>query len=286
MIASSINSLATVEIQLIMQGLDMRDIIQLSGCNKFFRQAAANPFALQYTSFQVYIDNICSMIQCLNHLSITNNTSPFKHVHLHIRCVAWIRLLIAKIEKMPQQVKSLLDAIQKHSKYISSLDLCGVDMAPENMTVLASIIQNSNISRASFHSCDINDSCIKILADAMKSSSTLKEVKLKANHITDVGAKLLAQAIQYNPNIKSLNVNWNNIGNEGAVSLAGAIKHNSNMTDLHLSRNNFGARGIEELATAFQNSTSMTCLDLTENCIYGAGRAALAALTKPGCLFS
>ena len=57
------------------------------------------------------------------------------------------------------------------------------------------------------------------MAEALKTNSTLKEIRLDFNNIGDEGAAALAETLKRNSTLHRLCLTNNNIGDEGAIAL-------------------------------------------------------------------
>ena len=98
----------------------------------------------------------------------------------------------------------------------------------------------------------IGDAGATALAEALKSNSTLKALRLDSNDIGYEGAMAMAmamaEALKTNSTLKEIRLDFNNIGDEGAAALAETLKRNSTLHRLCLTNNNIGDEGAIALA--------------------------------------
>ncbi|KAG0358602.1 hypothetical protein BGZ54_010353 [Gamsiella multidivaricata] len=83
---------------------------------------------------------------------------------------------------------------------------------------------------------------LEILAEALKTNSTLTTLNLESNSIGDNGALALSEALKTNSTLTSLDLQYNSIRENGALALSEALKTNSTLTTLN-SRNNLISYG-------------------------------------------
>jgi len=87
-----------------------------------------------------------------------------------------------------------------------------------------------------------------ILAEALKTNSTLTTLDLYGHSIRNARAKALAEALKTNSALTTLNLQENLIGSDGAKALAEALKTNSALTTLDLRCNSIGDDGAKALS--------------------------------------
>ena len=106
-----------------------------------------------------------------------------------------------------------------------------------------------------------------ILADALRTSISLKELYLYGNHVSDIGVWSLAQTLAVeNSALTRLSLGSNEITDEGACHLARMLTTNRTLTHLLLSNNEIGGRGCVKLANVLiHQNTSLERLDLDSN---------------------
>jgi len=120
----------------------------------------------------------------------------------------------------------------------------------------------------------------QILAEALKTNTTLTLIVLSCNEIGDEGTHALAEALKTNTTLTSIYLNGNEIGADGTHALAKALKTNSTLTSIDLSENQIGSEGTQALAEALKTNSTLTLLNLSYNNIRIEGIQALAEALK------
>ena len=80
------------------------------------------------------------------------------------------------------------------------------------------------LKSADFSGNRIGDEGTAALSDALKSNSTLEELKLVVSGIGAAGAQSLANMLQFNRALNSVDLNYNEIPDEGKQQLRDAVK--------------------------------------------------------------
>ena len=89
-----------------------------------------------------------------------------------------------------------------------------------------------------------------VVAEILKSNTSVTGVTLQFNKIGDEGAKALAEALKVNATVKNLILNTCGIGDDGAAALAEALRSNTSLTGLKLVSNGIGEKGKQLLRDA------------------------------------
>ncbi|KAG9069785.1 hypothetical protein KI688_009110 [Linnemannia hyalina] len=162
-----------------------------------------------------------------------------------------------------------------------SCELASTMIGGKDIGMLANALKtNSTLTTLDLGSKSIGDNGAKALADALKANLTLTTLDLRSNSIGDNGAKALARALKTNSALTTLILGNNPIESDGAKTLAEALKINSTLTTLVLFNNLFGSDGAKALAEALKTNSTLTTLDL-QNCQIGSdGSKALAEALK------
>ena len=147
--------------------------------------------------------------------------------------------------------------------------------------VLADVLKsNTTVTKLDLFDNDIGEAGAAGLAEALKSNTTLTVLELSSNGIGNAGAAGLAEALKSNTTLTVLELSSNGIGNAGAAGLAEALKSNTTLTVLNLSVIGIGEAGAAGLAEALKSNTTLTVLELSFNVIGDAGAAGLAEALK------
>ncbi|WP_341789287.1 hypothetical protein [Rickettsia endosymbiont of Polydrusus tereticollis] len=89
---------------------------------------------------------------------------------------------------------------------------------------------------------------LKQKAESLRNDAT--SLDLGHNQIEAEGAKVLADALKTNSSIASLDIGWNQIGDEGIRVFADALKINNSITLLDIGYSKIGDEGARLLADA------------------------------------
>ena len=166
-----------------------------------------------------------------------------------------------------------LKTLRRHNYNISAANaVILADVLKSNTTVT-----NLDLSR---NILNIDDASVASLAEMLKSNTTLTKLNLSSVDFRAAGAPSLAEALKSNTTLTKLNLSINSIGDAGAAALAEALKSNTTLTELDLSHNSIGDAGAAGLAEAVKFNSTLTKLDLSINLIGDAGAAGLAEALK------
>ncbi|KAF9176569.1 hypothetical protein BGZ50_000303 [Haplosporangium sp. Z 11] len=123
---------------------------------------------------------------------------------------------------------------------------------PKEFVKLSSLqpTQSSRLHKLSLKIVMIGRNELGILAETLKTNTTLTTLDLGNNSIKDSGAVVLSEALKTNLTLTILDLGINSIGNNGAVALSEALKTNSTLTTLNLEGNSVGVNGVLALSEA------------------------------------
>ncbi|KAG9069808.1 hypothetical protein KI688_009133 [Linnemannia hyalina] len=162
-----------------------------------------------------------------------------------------------------------------------SCELASTLIGGREFGILAEALKtNSTLTTLDLGGNSIGFDGAKALAEALKTNSTLATLHLWNNSIGSDGAKALAEALKTNSTLTTLDLGNNSIGSDGAKALAEALKTNSTLTTLGLGNNSIGSDGAKALAEALKTNSTLTTLDLGGNSIGFDGAKALAEALK------
>ena len=166
------------------------------------------------------------------------------------------------------------------------LTLQGSNMSNEHAQVLAETLKsNSTVTEVDLFNNDFDDEGGVAIAEALQTNRTMASLNISGNYCAEATAIALGAALAVNGTLKKLVVGKNkdimgmngNIGDTGVVALSSGLKVNSGLTDLDLSCTAVGDIGINALGDALQTNQALTKLDISANeDITPEGRAALA----------
>ncbi|XP_068732887.1 NLR family CARD domain-containing protein 3-like isoform X3 [Montipora capricornis] len=154
---------------------------------------------------------------------------------------------------------------------------CFLSLSDSSAAVLAHALEtNSTLKQLDLCDVNIGESGAATLAKAMETNSTLTRLDLPGNGISDSGAAALAKAMERNSTLAWLYLSGNEIGKSGAAALAKALEVNITLTQLYLSDSAIGDSGFAALVKAMEINSTLTRLDLPGNGIGDSGATALA----------
>ena len=140
-----------------------------------------------------------------------------------------------------------------------------------------SLLQLESVSLERSNVCDPD---VVILAEALKTNTTLTSLHISFNAIGEEGVVALAEALTSNSSLRVLNLGTNRILGPGACALTGLLKRNSTLTELLVPFNNILDSGADALAEALKCNVSLSRLDLSFNNIGHPGATTLAGAIK------
>ena len=130
-----------------------------------------------------------------------------------------------------------------------NLMLGGVVLVPEELRALGYVIASTtNITTIDMTDCNLADSGVEVVADALSGYTSVTALGLSGNTISDVGAQHVARMLSKNSSIVSLFLRNNSIGEEGAREIAGSLQGNTRLARLNLKNNSLSEGGAKELA--------------------------------------
>ena len=154
-------------------------------------------------------------------------------------------------------------------------------LSHDQVAVLAEALKtNTTLTCLYLSDNKVYDAEVAALGKALKTNTTLTELDLSANYLSAAGAAALAEALKTNTTLTKLNLSDNDLDAAGAAALAEALKANTTLTKLNLYNNDLDAAGAAALAEALKANTTLTKLNLSDNDLDAAGAAALAEALK------
>lgn len=144
----------------------------------------------------------------------------------------------------------------------TTINLNKICLTSDRLTLLIKFIKVSTVLKALHCTSDSSfyDQDLALLADTLKTSTTLEDLVLPDNHITSAGAQKLAELLATNPSIQKLNLWNNNIDLNGAQALAASLEKNTTLKELNIGANPLTDAGIKAILTALQPHTQLTDL--------------------------
>uniref|UniRef100_A0A7S4BUC7 Uncharacterized protein n=1 Tax=Chrysotila carterae TaxID=13221 RepID=A0A7S4BUC7_CHRCT len=140
-------------------------------------------------------------------------------------------------------------------------------------------------SDASIAACPIGDEGYKVLANALKTNTTLAEIDLAGNkyyvyqHCAE-GVKSIISSLEKNTTLKNLKLERCGIDAETCEALGEMLQVNRTITHFSIAENAFGYEGCEALALALHSNKTLTSVWLTRCDIDDDGCEELADMLK------
>jgi len=107
----------------------------------------------------------------------------------------------------------------------------------------------------------IGDEGAKVLADALRTNTSLERLYLWNTGIGDDGAKALAAVLASNTHLKDISLGGNRIGDEGGKALAAALRTNTTLQLFYLGNNRIGKEAKQAMAKMFADNYCLTLID-------------------------
>jgi len=106
---------------------------------------------------------------------------------------------------------------------------------------------------------------IKKAAAVIAEQYSASEIALSHKGLTQHDAAVVAEILKSNTSVTGVTLQFNKIGDEGAKALAEALKVNTTLKELYLMQCGIGDAGAAALAEALRSNTSLRCLRIYLN---------------------
>ena len=158
-------------------------------------------------------------------------------------------------------------------KKVEWLNLRNDDLSVSHLKLLAPALKENMPNKLNIVNTSIGDDGITIIANSIKSTTSLTALTIANNGMTDVSAKVLGQALCYST-IMALFLHANKIGSAGLINLVSYLP-NTNVVILNVSDCDIGDEGIIFLSSILPR-TKLAMLGLGGNYISRKGLNPLA----------
>ena len=159
-------------------------------------------------------------------------------------------------------VDDLADVITSNTS-LEGLGLCGNKLHSSAFVVFEALKGTASLKALDFGKNDMSEEVVKSLADVIKNSIHLEQLRLFNNNL-QFSAVAILQALKGISSIKKLHLGGNNMTGEVVDDLAGVIKNNTNLEALWLSGNNLQS-SVTVIIEALKENSSLKLLDLSNN---------------------
>ena len=177
----------------------------------------------------------------------------------------WFTVCHINFSINPREMEALSSALMDHNTHLEVLRLQDCfRRSPDSgythssfeaavVTFLTSILgrDHPSLETISFwgnHDMNIDDKRAKVIADALRSNTSLKDLQLIGNQIGPAGAAALAETLQNGlSSLNTFSLSCNPIGDEGVKAIAAGMCANTTTTRLDLRRCNIADEGCKDL---------------------------------------
>jgi len=260
------NYLADVEIQLIMQGLNIAELLAFARCSKFMRRTASQPFPWKYTPPLNLVDyhssNFTTRSKFFHNLHQQGkNSIPLQHAYLSVEY---------DVKKANQHfnmanVNTLLKTVMEcnfHDKLIKMEFVC-CELYTTNLAKC--IKQNKNIKFLCFKMNLMHHMGISLLIDGIKHMNELLEITFEFNLLGCENTTALIDALRHQKKLHTVHLGNNAISSNGMLVLSNMIKYSNTIKDVNICCNRIIDEDMVALSDAIKCSTSITSLNIGNN---------------------
>ncbi len=122
-----------------------------------------------------------------------------------------------------------------HTKTLKRLDLSFNQLKQSDIDMLAMAIGLSTVQALRLRSCSIDKEKVEMLAECLKTNTSLEFLSLAKNHIEYRGAEALAEMLKENTTLQDIRLNGDpSISENGATLLIEALKDNRVLTRIEI----------------------------------------------------
>ena len=164
-----------------------------------------------------------------------------------------------------------------------SSNMIGIEGAEALAAALSTMLREKKCP--DFHTLSLGHNFIgqrgaRVLADALKSCTSLCTIDICDNRIYSEGAMALACVLKNSRNLHTLDIAQNRLDKDGTVALADAIKNCNKLYKLNMGYNIIDDCGIQAIANALKKCSNLHMLDISHNKMSKSGAKALADSIK------
>ncbi|XP_072552174.1 NACHT, LRR and PYD domains-containing protein 3-like [Salminus brasiliensis] len=193
-----------------------------------------------------------NLFHCLNEL---NDHSLEQEVQVYLSRRAKNRLSNASLSPAsltPAQWSALVFVLLNSEEELDEFNLCNYDPSEECFKKLLPVVKASRT--ANLNGCNLTEQSCALLASALSSNSSVRQLDLSTNNLHDSGVKLLSAGLE-NPQCKlqRLRLCGCRITEKSCLTLAFTLASNfSHLIELNLANNNLQDSGVKLLCEGLE----------------------------------
>ncbi|KAJ3193208.1 hypothetical protein HK101_005225 [Irineochytrium annulatum] len=120
----------------------------------------------------------------------------------------------------------------------------------------------------------------KLIADALKTNTTLTRLNLSKNRFNTAAFTSIADILSFNKTLKALILQRTSFNDEAVGIILNALKKNSTLSELDITDNEMTDEGLKSLSTALKAGKALSRLSISKNLLKGPGVEALGEALK------
>ena len=142
-------------------------------------------------------------------------------------------------------------SILENNETVTSIDLGLNKLSSDGVKTIIEMLKTTNVKKINFHNSQIQGEYAQVIAEALKSNTTLICIGLTRNAIDDDGVIAIAEALKPNKTLKILDLSHNYaIGDKGAEAIAEMLGKNKTLIGIDLQGTSITRAGEEALTKA------------------------------------
>ncbi|XP_069129547.1 leucine-rich repeat-containing protein 74B-like isoform X4 [Argopecten irradians] len=158
--------------------------------------------------------------------------------------------------------------IMKTNKHLSSLKMRKCNLHGQPMKILAEFLSRSNtLRRLDLGDNELDDNDAPHVAKIIEKNESIGDMILSQNKLGD-SAIIIGHAIKENEIMTSLDLSWNHIRGYGAIGVAQGLEKNMKLTTVNLAWNGFGFEGCIAMSRVLENNSNLMSIDLANNRVH------------------